>query len=105
MSEHLGVDPERWISDKRSTFPVHELAKMLCCSVQHLWNLIQEGELVVPQANIAHAKTRTTIQVSRESFVEFLRRRSAPNVLAKRRQSRKRRRLRCSESKRPRSTV
>jgi hypothetical protein len=88
MSKHLGFDPDSWVPNDRTNFPVHEIAARLQCSPQHIWNLIAEKEILVPQENIDRAKTRTTVQVPRESLVDFLKQRSGPEFLAKRAQSR-----------------
>src|SRR5690349_13183772 len=78
---NLRFDPETWVPKDRLSFPLHELAKSWCCSVQHLWNLVRQRELIVPQENIDRAKTRAAIQVPRQAYVDFLVRRSSPNFV------------------------
>jgi hypothetical protein len=69
-------DPENWIPANRKSFPLFEIACDWYVSVEHLWNLIKEKEIAVPQENIERASSRAAIQVPRESWVDFLRRRS-----------------------------
>ena len=66
-------DADELVPRGRESFSLRELAKLFCCSVQHLWNLIEEKEIDVPQENIDRAKSRSTIQVPRAGVVDFLR--------------------------------
>lgn len=56
-------------------FPVWFLAKLWHCSVQHVLNLVDSGELPVPVDLRGKAATKTMIRVPRASVVEFLNRR------------------------------
>lgn len=71
-------DPDKWIPADRKSFPVFEIAREWKCTVQHVWNLIKEGEIRVPQENIDRATSRAEIQVPRDAYVDFLRQRSRP---------------------------
>jgi hypothetical protein len=75
------VDPDQWLPPARQSFPLHELAEIFLCSVQHLSNLIEEGELIVPEESIDQTKSRSTIQIPRASVLDFLRRRSSPKFV------------------------
>ena len=78
------LDPSRRVDPNRKSFPVFEIAKDLWCSVQHVLNLIKQGEIRVPQENIDRAKSPAAIQVPREAYVDFLRRRTRSPLKTKR---------------------
>lgn len=81
-------DPEKLIPLTQSSFRLDQIAKMFITSVQHVFRLITEGELVVPTANIEAAKSRACILVPRENLIDFVRRRSSPDWFAKKRRER-----------------
>ena len=70
------IDPENMIPRTQRQFRVDQVAKHFEVSVAHVWNLIKQGEIVVPQERIASAPSRSSILVPRESLVDFVRRRS-----------------------------
>jgi hypothetical protein len=85
-------DPEELIPKDRKSFSLLELAHLLSVSTQHLYNLILEKELHVPQKDIDAALSRARIRVSRENVVDFVRRRSSPEfVMGKRKPAKARR--------------
>ncbi len=79
------VNANDLIPRTQRSFPLHQLAKIFACSVTHLFNLISEGEIVVPQAEIDRAASRPRILVARESVVDFVRRRSSAEWFESRR--------------------
>jgi hypothetical protein len=72
-----GFDPEDFIPANQSAFRVYQVAKIFHCSTQHIFKLITEGEIVVPQERIDSALSRACILIPRDSLVDFLRRRSS----------------------------
>lgn len=82
------LDPEKLIPLTQSAFRLDQVAKMFSTSVQHLFTLITEGELVVPKENIEAAKSRPCILVPRKNLVDFVRRRSSPEWFAQQRRER-----------------
>lgn len=74
-----GVDPETVIPRTQREFRADQVAKHFAVSVAHIWNLIKQGEIVVPQERIASAPSRASILVPRASLVDFVsRRRNSP---------------------------
>lgn len=67
---------EREFPSGRVNFPAREVAPILSISVSHIWNLIKDGEIIVPQENIDRAASRASIMIPRESIVDFARRRT-----------------------------
>ena len=57
-------------------FPIHYLAKRWHCSIQHIFNLIESGEIKVSTDLRNAAASRAMIRIPRKSVVEFLNRRS-----------------------------
>jgi hypothetical protein len=86
------VNAEDLVPRSQRSFPLHQLAKYFECSVKHLFNLITEGEIFVPQEQIENAPSRSRIVVSRESVVDFVRRRlNSTENLARKQQLRRKR--------------
>lgn len=81
----IGFDAEDWLPRTQCSFPLHQLAKIFSCSVTHLFNLIHEGEIVVPQEQIDRASSRACIVATRENLVDFVRRRSSAEWFARKR--------------------
>jgi hypothetical protein len=82
MNTHMSLlDADELIPRTQAVFRVDQIAKQLQCSVNHIFNLITEGEIVVPQERIASASSRASILVDRESIVDFVRRRSSTTWL------------------------
>jgi hypothetical protein len=69
------IDFDAELPANRNFFPVWELAKSWHCSVQHIINLVESGELKVPVDLKGKSATKTMIRVPRASVVEFLNRR------------------------------
>jgi hypothetical protein len=69
-------DIESFVGPAES-FAVHRIAKLFCCSVQHVRDLIEEGSIKVPVEEIALAqskkKTWTAARIPRQSLIKFLR--------------------------------
>jgi hypothetical protein len=80
------VDADSMIPAGRENFRLDEIARCLRCSLEHLWKLVKEGELEVPQENINKAPGKGSILVPRKSLVDFLRRRSSASYREKRRE-------------------
>lgn len=59
----------------RENFRLDEVATIFRCSLSHFWNLVEEGELAVPQENIDRAPSKGSILVPRKNLVDFVRRR------------------------------
>ena len=57
---------------RRESFSVHWIAEYWRCSVQHVINLIESGELPVDADLRKKAPTKTMIRVSRKSLAEFM---------------------------------
>lgn len=90
--DHNLPDAEDLVPRTQRSFPLHQLAKHFECSVKHLFNLISEGELFVSQGQIENAPSRSRIVVSRESVVDFVRRRlNSTENLARNQQLRRKR--------------
>jgi hypothetical protein len=81
----LWANYETLIPQNQSAFRADQVAKIFHVSAQHVFNLIQEGEIVVPQERIESAPSRSSILIPRESLVDFVRRRinSPENMAAK----------------------
>jgi hypothetical protein len=72
-----GFDPQECIAANQSAFRVDQIAKLFHLSTQHIFSLIKEGEIVVPQERIDRSLSRACILVPRDNLVDFLRRRSS----------------------------
>jgi hypothetical protein len=79
------VDADSMIPAGRENFRLDEIARRFRCSLAHFWNLVKEGELVVPQENINKAPGKGSILVPRKSVVDFVRRRSSASYRKRRR--------------------
>lgn len=66
---------EDMIPRTQRTFRVDQVAEIFCVSVAHIFNLITEGEIDVPQERIDSAPSRGSILVPRDSLCDFVRRR------------------------------
>jgi hypothetical protein len=79
----MEIDPEDLIPRTQSAFRVDQVAKHLNCSVTHIFNLITEGEIVVPKEQLDSAPSRASVLVPRASLVDFVRRRiNSPERIA-----------------------
>lgn len=67
-------DPDKMIPAGRENFRFDEVARIFRCSLAHFWNLVEEGELVVPQENIDRAPSKGSILIPRKNLVDFIRR-------------------------------
>lgn len=61
---------------ERNSFRTGEVARTLSATVQHIFNLISEREIVVPEENLKRAPSRGSILIPRESLIFFLRTRT-----------------------------
>ncbi len=77
--ESVGLDVEAWVPKTQSAFRINQVAEFLSCTAQHIFNLVNAGEIQVPAENIARAASRPGIMVPRKSLVAFLRARSTSN--------------------------
>jgi hypothetical protein len=82
------LDPEKLIPRTQRTFRLDQVAKIFTASVEHLFTLISEGELIVPKKNVRAAKSPACILVPRKNLVDFVRRRSSPAWFSKKRRDR-----------------
>lgn len=82
MSSSASFNADDFIPRNQRSFPLHQLAKIFTCSVAHLFDLISDGEIVVPHEDIDKARSRGMIVVTRENLVDFVRRRSSAEWLA-----------------------
>lgn len=78
-NQSVGLDVEAWVPKTQSAFRINQIAEFLSCTAQHIFNLVNAGEIQVPAENIARAASRPGIMVPRESLVAFLRARSTSN--------------------------
>ena len=92
-------DPEEWLP-QQPFFRVHEFGKRMCCSSAHISNLVQEGEIVVPQELQDSAPSRAAMRIPRASLVDFLRRRSSQEWVERRKREREKRRKKLAAAKR-----
>jgi hypothetical protein len=85
------LDAESFVPDTQRSYRVDQIAELLAVTVNHILNLIKQGELVVPKERIDSAPSGASILVPRESFVHFVkRRRNSPARLAANKRRRKR---------------
>jgi predicted DNA-binding transcriptional regulator AlpA len=90
-------DPESFVPHTQRAFRVDQIAELLVVTVNHILNLIKQGEIAVPKERIDSAPSGASILVPRESLVRFVkRRRNSPTRLA----ANKRRRQRLKEGQR-----
>jgi hypothetical protein len=82
---------ENFVPRDRTSFALHEVAKLFQCDPKHFYQLVMEGALRVPQQEIDRAKTRSTIRVPRKSIINFIRRRSSCEIIKRREQKAARR--------------
>ena len=70
------VDPESFVPQTQQAFRVDQVAKLFQVSVNHVLNLIKQGEIVVPEERIDSAPSGPSMLVPRANIVDFVRRRS-----------------------------
>jgi hypothetical protein len=87
----MSVDPDQFIPKTQGNFRLDQVAQIFSCSVNHLFNLIEDGELACPKENIEKAVSRPGILVPRESLCDFVRRRSSPEWFESERRERPKR--------------
>ena len=86
------LDADTFVPRGQSSFHVDQVAKLFCCTVNHILNLIKHGEIVVPKERIDSAPSGASILVPRESIVDFVRRRTHGSPWWKKNHAKKKRR-------------
>lgn len=84
--ERTGSVAECFVPTKQTSFRINQVAELLSCTSQHIYNLVACGALVVPKENIERAKSGAGIMVPRQTLVAFLDSRSLTNGNARRRE-------------------
>jgi len=84
-------DPESFVPRTQNSFRVDQVAELFAVTVNHILNLIKQGEIVVPKERIDSAPSGASILVPRQSLVRFVKRRqNSPARLAANKRRRER---------------